>query len=78
MQRNVMLAEEFGAQVIVTSAAESIWDLRAGRELASLAYLNGMDIASAIKTVTETPQNIVSRIKKIKSPKFIGPGVEIK
>lgn len=78
MQRNVMLAENLGAPIVVTSAAESIWDLRAGRELASLAYLVGLDIAYAIKTVTETPQNIINGIEKIKSPKFVRPGVEIK
>ena len=73
-----MLCQKFNAPIIVTSAAESIWDLRSGRELASLAYICGMTREDAVNTVTVIPEQIVARVKKIKSPEFIAPGVEVK
>lgn len=75
MRRNVGLALQFNAPIITTSAAESIWDLRAGRELSSLAYICGLDREQAIKTVTLTPEQIISKVKAVKSPEFIASGV---
>ena len=66
MRRNVMLARKYGAHVIVASGAESVWDMRAGRELASLAYMCGFDRERAVKTVSEVPAFIVKRTAEIR------------
>ncbi len=66
MRRNVMLARKYGAHVIVASGAESVWDMRAGRELASLAYMCGFDRERAVKTVSEVPAFIVKRTAEVK------------
>lgn len=67
MRQNVMLSLKFGASVIVTSGAESIWDMRAGRELASLAYLSGLDRESAVGSVSDAPANIVRKNEGVKA-----------
>lgn len=67
MRRNVMLARKYGTHVIVASGAESVWDMRAGRELASLAYMCGFDRERAVKTVSEVPDFIVKRTTEIKN-----------
>lgn len=77
MQRNVMLAKKFGATVVVTSGAQSIWDMRAGRELATLAYLCGMDVIAAVDSVSTVPESIIKRVNEIKSRGFVMPGVKV-
>ncbi len=77
MQRNVMLARKFDAPVIVTSAAENIWEMRGGKELSTLAYLAGMDVENAINTASSIPEFLVRRVKEIKSPEFVMPGVKL-
>ncbi len=77
MQRNSMLCKKFGAPVIVTSAAENIWEMRAGKDLSTLAYLAGMDVENAITTVSTIPEFIIRRVKEIKSPEFVIPGVKV-
>ncbi len=67
MRNNVMLARKYGAHVIVASGAESVWDMRAGRELASLAYMCGFDRERAVKTVSEVPAYIVKRTAEVKN-----------
>lgn len=76
MRNNVMLAQHLGAPVIVTSAAESVWDMRAGRELATLAYLCGMDREQAVNAVSTVPDQIVARVRQIRTPGYVMPGVK--
>jgi len=61
MSQNVALALKSGAPVIVTSAAESVWHMRAGRELASLAYLCGMTREQAVAAVTAVPERLLQK-----------------
>ena len=77
MQRNAMLCKKFDAPVIVASAAENAWEMRAGKELSTLAYLAGMDVENAITTVSTIPEFLVRRVKEIKSPEFVMPGVRL-
>jgi len=59
MKNNIMLCKKYEVDVVTTSAAVSKWELRGGRELASMSYLLGLDLASAIASVTTIPENIV-------------------
>ncbi len=77
MQRNAMLCKKFDAPIIVTSAAENVWEMRAGKDLSTLAYLAGMDVENAITTVSTIPEFLVRRVKEIKSPEFVMPGVKV-
>ncbi len=78
MKQNAMLAEKYNAPVIVASGAESVWDMRAGRELSSLAHLCGLPIVACIDSVSKTPERVMTHVKKVNSNKFVMPGVEIK
>ncbi|VVB60924.1 Ribonuclease P protein component 3 [uncultured archaeon] len=77
MQRNAMLCKKFDAPLIVTSAAENIWEMRAGKDLSTLAYLCGMDVENAINTVSSIPEFLARRVKEIKSLGFVMPGVKV-
>ena len=77
MRRNVMLAEKYGVNVVVASGAESVWQMRAGRELAALAYLAGMTREQAVRTTSTIPESIISTAMERKSPDFVMPGVRV-
>ena len=59
MKRNVMLCRKYNANVITTSSALSKWNMRSARELASIAYLLGLDLGYAIETTTAIPEELV-------------------
>jgi len=59
MKTNIMLCKKYEVNVITTSSAVSKWGLRGGRELASISYLLGLDLASAIASVSSVPENII-------------------
>lgn len=77
MRRNVLLCQQFETPLIVTSGAENLWDMRSGRELATLATNCGLERERAVRTVTETPRWVIDRVKQIKSPEYVAAGVEI-
>ena len=76
MQENVMLAKHAGAHIIVTSGSKSIWDMRAGRELSTLAIMCGIDREKAVMSISEIPAIIVNRILNIKKDSHVMPGVK--
>jgi len=60
MRKNIMLCRKYGAPIIVASGSLSKWDLRSGRELASLANLLGLELGKAIESVSTVPERIVA------------------
>ncbi len=60
LRKNINLCKKYDAKLITTSSALSIWDLRSGRELASIPHLLGMDLSEAIATVSTIPQQLVT------------------
>lgn len=73
--QRLMLARKFEVNMVLTSAARSIYDMRGPRELAALASLFGMTKEEAIKSMTATPATILKR--KRKSSNYIMDGVEL-
>lgn len=73
--QRLMLARKFEVNMVLTSAARSIYDLRGPRELTALASLFGMTKEEAIKSMTATPATILKR--KRKSNNYIMDGVEL-
>ncbi|MFZ3076866.1 MAG: RNase P subunit p30 family protein [Candidatus Aenigmatarchaeota archaeon] len=74
---NIRLAQELKAPVVACSAAQSIWDVRDPRALASIANVLGMELGDAINTVSEIPEKIVETNKAKLSGKAPVKGVEI-
>jgi RNase P/RNase MRP subunit p30 len=51
--------------------------MRLPRDLASLAYLFGLDEASALDAVSTNPAAIVKRNREKLSSRFVAPGISI-
>ena len=76
MKTNVRLAKKYDATIIISSGAESALDLRAGRELASLGTLVGLELAESLDCISFIPQRIIEHVRKVKDPNYVMPGVE--
>ncbi len=73
MKRNIMLCKKYGASIVTASSALSKWNMRSGRELASIAYLLGLDLGNAIDTVSRIPEEIVKiNREKLMQKRFEG------
>lgn len=60
MRKNIMLCRKYGAPAITASGALTKWDMRSGRELASLANLLGLELGKAIDSASAVPEQIVA------------------
>ncbi|WP_456326840.1 Ribonuclease P protein component 3 [Palaeococcus sp. (in: euryarchaeotes)] len=63
MMRNWRLIEKYRAPRFLTSSAESIWEVRAPRDLMSFGIALGMEIPQAKASLTFFPQKILKKIK---------------
>ncbi len=75
--KNIRLANHFRTPVIICSGARAIWDMRAPRELVSIANVLGLDLGKAFLGVTSVPQQILENNKKVLRGEKITEGVEI-
>jgi ribonuclease P/MRP protein subunit RPP1 len=75
--KNIRLTDHFKTPLIVCSGAQSIWDMRAARELVSIANVLGLDLGKAFMGVTSVPQQIIEKNKKTLEGKRITEGVEV-
>lgn len=73
MRINLKHARKYKLQLILTSDAHSIYDLRAPREMVAISSLFGMTEKEAVDAMSATPLNILRR----KSPNYIQEGIEI-
>lgn len=60
MRRNVALCRQFRAPLITASGAVNKWGMRAGRELAAIAHMLGLDLRAAIDTVSVVPGRMIT------------------
>jgi ribonuclease P/MRP protein subunit RPP1 len=77
ISENIRLCKEIGAKMVICSDAKSVWELRDPRALASIANILGMDLGKAIDCVTEIPEQLVERNKKILAGEIVVRGVEL-
>jgi ribonuclease P/MRP protein subunit RPP1 len=75
--KNIRLTDHYRTPVIVCSGAQSIWDMRAARELISIANVLGLDLGKAFIGATTVPQEIIVKNKKTLEGKRITEGVEV-
>lgn len=75
--QNIKLCAEMKAPIILASGALSIWDMRAPRELISVAGILGIELAESFNLMTAVPQTILEKNKKKLDNKIITEGVEI-
>ena len=71
MQRNVYLCKKYNTPVISVSGAANIWEMRAPRELASIAHVMGLELNEAIESVSLIPeQRIRENREKLAGSRF--------
>ncbi len=77
LRREVALAQEFHVPLVVSSGVGESRLVRYPRDLASIAYLFGLDEASALDAVSTTPAAIVKRNREKLGNRFVAPGITI-
>lgn len=73
MRINLKHARKYELSMILTSNAQSIYDIRSPREMAALAGLFGMAKEEAVNAMSAAPLAIIKR----KNPDYIQEGIEI-
>jgi len=77
IKRNVFLCRKFNTSIVITSGAHTKWGMRAGRELAAVGVLAGMELADAIDSVSMVPQKILETNRaKLSGKKWEGMEIE--
>jgi RNase P/RNase MRP subunit p30 len=77
LRREVAIAKEFHVPIVVSSGAAEERLLRRPREMAALAFLFGLDEASALQAVSQAPVAIVKRNRGKLSADFVAPGIRV-
>jgi RNase P/RNase MRP subunit p30 len=77
MRREAALAREFHVPILVSSGVGEAPLMRMPRDMASLAYLFGLNETEAFDAVSTNPYAIVARNRDKLSAKFIAPGITI-
>ena len=77
MRTNAELAAKYGAPLVIASGAEKPFDMRTGRELASLGNLAGLGLAESLDSVSSVPESLAKHVKTVKGKGYIMPGVEV-
>ncbi len=77
ISENIRLCQELNVDMVTTTGAKDIWDIRDPRALASLSNVLGMDLGKAIDTVSEIPENIINTNLKILEGKRPDKGIEV-
>ena len=77
LRREVAIAREFKVPVVISSGVGEEHLMRMPRDMASLAYLFGLDEASALDTVSTNAAGIVLRNREKLSSRFVAPGISV-
>ena len=77
LRREVATAQEFHVPVVVSSGVAEARLMRMPRDLASLAFLFGLDEAKALDAVSTSPAAIVARNREKLSSRFVAPGITL-
>jgi ribonuclease P/MRP protein subunit RPP1 len=77
LRREVAIALEFHVPIVISSYLGEESLMRMPRDLASLAYLFGLDEAQALDSVSTNPVAIVLRNREKLSSNFVAPGISI-
>ncbi len=64
MRKNVMLCKKFNVPIVITSGARNVWEMRAGKELASVGNLLGLRLDESLASVESIPAAILERNRR--------------
>ena len=77
LRREVATAREFRVPIVVSSGVSEERIMRLPRDMASLAFLFGLDEAQALDSVSTIPASIVLRNREKLSSRFVAPGISV-
>ena len=77
LRREVALAKEFKVPVVLSSGVGEARFLRMPRDLASLAYLFGLNEVEALDAVSVNPLRIVRANREKLGLSFVAPGIRV-
>ena len=77
LRREVAVAREFHIPIVVSSGVAESRLMRMPRDMASLAFLFGLDEVSALDAVSTSPGAIVARNREKLSSRFVAPGISV-
>ena len=77
LRREVALAKEFKVPIIISSGVSELQLMRMPRDLASIAYLFGLNEIEALDAVSTNPNGIISCNREKLGPGFIAPGIRV-
>jgi RNase P/RNase MRP subunit p30 len=77
LRREVAIAQEFHVPLVVSSGVSEGRLMRLPRDMASLAFLFGLDDAKALDAVSTNPAAIVDRNREKLSSRFVAPGISV-
>ncbi|MEM2081813.1 MAG: RNase P subunit p30 family protein [Candidatus Bathyarchaeia archaeon] len=77
LRREVAVAKEFQVPIVISSGVSEEKLLRKPREMAALAFLFGLDEASALKAVAQEPAAIVKRNREKLNPNYVAEGIRV-
>jgi len=77
LRREVAIASEYGVPLVVSSGVAEEHLMRTPRDMASLAFLFGLDQASALDATSTNPLAIVKRNREKLRGHFVAPGISI-
>jgi len=77
ISRNLKLAKKYKVPIILCSGAISHYELRDPQTIISMACQMEMQLKEAKDAITKIPENIITKIKKRRSEKWIAPGIEV-
>jgi RNase P/RNase MRP subunit p30 len=77
LRREAAIAKAFHVPIVVSSGVTREALLRKPREMAALAFLFGLDEASALEAVSQSAGAIVKRNREKLSAKFVAPGIRV-
>ena len=77
IRREVALAKEFHVPLVLSSGVSETHFMRMPRDMASIAYLFGLNETEALDTVSTNPSRIVAVNREKLGPNFVAPGITV-
>jgi RNase P/RNase MRP subunit p30 len=77
IRREVALAKEFHVPLVLSSGVSEEHLMRMPRDMASIAYLFGLNETEALDAVSTNPSHIVAVNREKLGPNFVAPGITI-
>jgi ribonuclease P/MRP protein subunit RPP1 len=77
IRREVALAKEFHVPIVISSGVSEAHLMRMPRDMASIAYLFGLNEIEALDAVSTNPSHIVEVNRMKLGPNFVAPGITV-